>query len=121
MLQHADDNLHESKLAFHAEHGDREEMRAKMEAEANVSEIRPRVTEPRGRDALGLCGSQPRLQSPAPGSEAPSASRTLSARAIEWARGLDVDLGVRRGDLHSRSDSSGSCFLLPARSRRCRV
>lgn len=92
VLQHADDNLHESKQAFHAEHGDREEMRAKMEAEDNVATIRPRV--PSREAALrSVSAAVSRAYSrPRPGQFRRRAQH-LSKRASSWARSLDLVWG----------------------------
>jgi diguanylate cyclase (GGDEF)-like protein len=88
VLQHADDNLHESKQAFHAEHGDREEMRAKIE-EDNVATIRPRVP---SREAAmrSVSAAVSRAYSRPRSGVIQKRFTELSMRTMKKARGLDV-------------------------------
>ncbi|MGK2878309.1 MAG: diguanylate cyclase domain-containing protein [Solirubrobacterales bacterium] len=89
VLQHADDNLHESKQAFRAEHGDREELRAKMEAEANGAESLPRLP---GREAAmrSVSAAVSRAYSRPRSGQGQKRLESLVTRATGWARGLDV-------------------------------
>jgi diguanylate cyclase (GGDEF)-like protein len=90
VLQYADDNLHESKLAFHAEHGDREEIREKLEAEAdNVAAIRPRIS---SREAAmrSVSAAVSRAYSRQRAGRGQKRFEGMATRAVKWARGLDV-------------------------------
>ncbi|MGH2959936.1 MAG: diguanylate cyclase domain-containing protein, partial [Solirubrobacterales bacterium] len=90
VLQHADDNLHESKLAFHAEHGGREELREKLAAEEdNVSAIRPRVS---SREAAmrSVSAAVSRAYSRPRAGQGQLRMAAIAARVTTWARGLDV-------------------------------
>lgn len=45
VLQRADDELHESKRAFHAEHGERDAASSQLAADTSVRELRPRIAD----------------------------------------------------------------------------
>ncbi|MBJ7354644.1 MAG: GGDEF domain-containing protein [Thermoleophilaceae bacterium] len=92
VLQRADDNLHASKQAFHSEHGDREAMRAKLESEENLAEIRPRVT---SREAAlrSVSAAVSRAYSRRRPGQLRQRMEKLTKRANDWARGLDFVWG----------------------------
>jgi diguanylate cyclase (GGDEF)-like protein len=92
VLQRADDELHESKVAFHKEHGDREEMREQMVDEDNVSNLRPRVPD-REAALRSVSAAVSRAYSrPRPGQLRRKAHEYLT-RSIAWASGLDFVWG----------------------------
>jgi diguanylate cyclase (GGDEF)-like protein len=92
VLQRADDELHESKVAFHKEHGDREEMRESIVDDDNVTNIRPRVPD-REAALRSVSAAVSRAYSrPRPGQMRRKVETSIS-NAIKWASGLDFVWG----------------------------
>lgn len=88
VLQHADDMLHASKVAFHAEYGDREAMRAALEAGV-VSEVLPRGAN-RQAALRSVSAAVSRAYSRPNKGQMARRSREWIARTNASARGLDV-------------------------------
>ncbi|MBJ7458986.1 MAG: GGDEF domain-containing protein [Thermoleophilaceae bacterium] len=89
VLQRADDNLHESKLSFHAEHGDREAMRNAMETEDPVADFRLQVS---SREAAmrSVSAAVSRAYSRPHSGEWHERLEALVKRWIDSVRGLDL-------------------------------
>lgn len=88
VLQRADDMLHASKVAFHSEHGDREAMRATIDADAATS-ISPRI---KSREAAlrSVSAAVSRAYSRPRRGQMASQRRRWMAQIGEWSRGLEI-------------------------------
>lgn len=92
VLQRADDELHESKRAFHDKHGEREDMRAAIVSDVNVAGLRPRI---QSREAAlrSVSAAVSRAYSrPTEGVMHRRAS-DLWANLVEYAKSLDIVWG----------------------------
>lgn len=89
VLQRADDELHDSKRAFHAEHGEREEMRAAIVSDVNVAGLRPRVAD-REAALRKVSAAVSRAYSRPTEGVMHRRATDLWARTLEYARSLDI-------------------------------
>lgn len=88
VLQRADDMLHASKVAFHAEHGDRETVRASLDIGASTDNNRRR----KSREAAlrSVAAAVSRAYSRPRSGKMSRRNRRWMAQLREWSRGLDI-------------------------------
>ena len=88
ILQRADDMLHASKVAFHAEHGDREAMRISIDADFPTSLGPPAKSHEAALRSVSAAVSRA-YSRPRKGQMA-ARRRSWSAQLSEWSNGLEI-------------------------------